>query len=352
MRDDAEQPAGVRPRATVRRRTAAAGDRAGRARPATGSDVRRRPAVLALAAAGLGLAVYLLGFFGDVSVTSSFGGPLLVGGGLLAGTAVLPQVGRVLVPGGGAGRSPARCCCCSWSSASAGPTVRDRGRWSWRSCSGRGGRRRCCWTAGRAGRPGRTAAGVARPAAPGLGHAAVSPARCRAAGLRAGARRLGRRATARPTDPRRCTAAVGAGGHRAGRQPGHRSWSETADEAAPGGGRPGGPRGRGRTAVPRARQVRPAPARRRGRHGRPAHGGAGTGRRRRRRPGGGPTGPACAGPWPPRGAPDPTRTRHRRRGRPGDADRRSLPRTAPESARSGRRGRPPPRPSTHVGAGG
>jgi hypothetical protein len=53
---------------------------------------------LVLAAAGLGLVIYLLGFVGEVSVTSSFGGPMLVGGGLLAGTAALPRAGRVLAP--------------------------------------------------------------------------------------------------------------------------------------------------------------------------------------------------------------------------------------------------------------
>ena len=53
---------------------------------------------LVLVAAALGLVIYLLGFVGEVSVTSSFGGPMLVGGGLLAGVAVLPRVGRVLAP--------------------------------------------------------------------------------------------------------------------------------------------------------------------------------------------------------------------------------------------------------------
>lgn len=52
----------------------------------------------ALAAAGLGFVIYLLGFVGEVSVTSSFGGPLLLAGGLLAGVAVLPRVGRVIAP--------------------------------------------------------------------------------------------------------------------------------------------------------------------------------------------------------------------------------------------------------------
>jgi Family of unknown function (DUF5336) len=69
-----------------------------------GTDAAGRPGsppatrALALVAAGLGVLIYLLGFFGEVSVTSSFGGPLLIAGGLLAGTAVLPQPGRVLAP--------------------------------------------------------------------------------------------------------------------------------------------------------------------------------------------------------------------------------------------------------------
>lgn len=53
---------------------------------------------LALVAAGVGLLVYLLGFIGPISVTSSFGGPLVVGGGFLAAAAVLPRAGRVLAP--------------------------------------------------------------------------------------------------------------------------------------------------------------------------------------------------------------------------------------------------------------
>lgn len=51
---------------------------------------------LAAAAAGLGLLTYLLGFVGEVSVTGSFGGVLLLLGGLLAGLALVPQAGRVL----------------------------------------------------------------------------------------------------------------------------------------------------------------------------------------------------------------------------------------------------------------
>lgn len=54
--------------------------------------------LLALAAAGLALVVYLLGFVGEFSLTTAYVAPLLVGGGLLAGAALLPKVGRVLVP--------------------------------------------------------------------------------------------------------------------------------------------------------------------------------------------------------------------------------------------------------------
>jgi Family of unknown function (DUF5336) len=53
--------------------------------------------MLVLAAAGLGLVIYVLGFV-DFGLSSSLIGLLLVGGGLLAGAAVLPKVGRVLVP--------------------------------------------------------------------------------------------------------------------------------------------------------------------------------------------------------------------------------------------------------------
>ena len=55
--------------------------------------------LLALIGAGLGVVIYLLGFFGESGLTTSLTGPLLLGGGLLAGAAVLPKVGRVLVPG-------------------------------------------------------------------------------------------------------------------------------------------------------------------------------------------------------------------------------------------------------------
>jgi hypothetical protein len=56
--------------------------------------------LLALIGAGLGVVIYLLGFFGESGLTTSLTGPLLLGGGLLAGAAVLPKVGRVLVPAG------------------------------------------------------------------------------------------------------------------------------------------------------------------------------------------------------------------------------------------------------------
>ncbi len=53
----------------------------------------------ALVAAGLGLVVYLLGFVDDIGSSASLAGPLLLGGGLLAGSVALSTVGaRVLVP--------------------------------------------------------------------------------------------------------------------------------------------------------------------------------------------------------------------------------------------------------------
>src|SRR5689334_18124505 len=56
-------------------------------------------AELALVAAGLGILVYLLAFADDVGPTSSPIVPLLLGGGLLAGSVALPTVGaRVLAP--------------------------------------------------------------------------------------------------------------------------------------------------------------------------------------------------------------------------------------------------------------
>lgn len=56
-------------------------------------------AELGLVAAGLGLVVYLIGFVADLGGVSSPILPLLLGGGLLAGTVALPTVGgRVLAP--------------------------------------------------------------------------------------------------------------------------------------------------------------------------------------------------------------------------------------------------------------
>ncbi|HEY0811639.1 MAG TPA: DUF5336 domain-containing protein [Pseudonocardia sp.] len=52
---------------------------------------------LALTGAGLALVFYLLGFVSDVGTTGLVGA-LVIGGGLLAGTAALPSVGRVLAP--------------------------------------------------------------------------------------------------------------------------------------------------------------------------------------------------------------------------------------------------------------
>ncbi|OZM80608.1 DUF5336 domain-containing protein [Pseudonocardia sp. MH-G8] len=53
--------------------------------------------LLALVTAGLGLVIYLIGFL-DLGLATTFIGVLLVGGGLLAGSTLLPKVGRVLVP--------------------------------------------------------------------------------------------------------------------------------------------------------------------------------------------------------------------------------------------------------------
>ncbi len=69
--------------------------------PPRGPDRPRSGPVteLALVAAGLGLVVYLLGFVDDIASSASLIGPLLLGGGLLAGSVVLSTVGaRVLVP--------------------------------------------------------------------------------------------------------------------------------------------------------------------------------------------------------------------------------------------------------------
>jgi hypothetical protein len=58
-----------------------------------------RVAELGLVSAGLGLVIYLIGFVTDVGGTSSLVLPLLLGGGLLAGTVALPTVSsRVLAP--------------------------------------------------------------------------------------------------------------------------------------------------------------------------------------------------------------------------------------------------------------
>jgi hypothetical protein len=53
--------------------------------------------MLVLAAAGLGIVIYVLGFV-EPGLSNSLIGFLLLGGGLLAGAAVLPRTGRVLVP--------------------------------------------------------------------------------------------------------------------------------------------------------------------------------------------------------------------------------------------------------------
>ncbi|MDN5929684.1 MAG: DUF5336 domain-containing protein, partial [Pseudonocardia sp.] len=54
--------------------------------------------LLAIGAAALVVVIYFLGFFDELSITVSLTGSLVIGGGLLAGAAVLPKVGRVLVP--------------------------------------------------------------------------------------------------------------------------------------------------------------------------------------------------------------------------------------------------------------
>ncbi|MBW0116473.1 DUF5336 domain-containing protein [Pseudonocardia abyssalis] len=54
--------------------------------------------LLALGAAALVVVIYILGFFDEFTFTGSLAGALVIGGGLLAGAAVLPKVGRVLVP--------------------------------------------------------------------------------------------------------------------------------------------------------------------------------------------------------------------------------------------------------------
>jgi Family of unknown function (DUF5336) len=84
---------------------ARAGSRSRKAQPETPRPETSEPsssgpvAELALVAAGLGLVVYLLGFVTDIGLGTLLYGPLLIGGGLLAGSVVLPAAGpRVLVP--------------------------------------------------------------------------------------------------------------------------------------------------------------------------------------------------------------------------------------------------------------
>lgn len=54
--------------------------------------------LLVLGAAALVVVIYVLGFFDEFAFTANLAGGLVIGGGLLAGAAVLPKVGRVLVP--------------------------------------------------------------------------------------------------------------------------------------------------------------------------------------------------------------------------------------------------------------
>lgn len=69
------------------------------AAPSDTQPVLGQVRLLALAAAGLGVVVYLLGFFAPFGLTTTLLGPLLVGGGLLVGASVLPKAGKVLLPG-------------------------------------------------------------------------------------------------------------------------------------------------------------------------------------------------------------------------------------------------------------
>ena len=74
---------------------------AGGSRPVDGPSVQAGPvAELGLVAAGLGLVIYLIAFVTDLGGgATSLVLPLLLGGGLLAGTVALPSVGsRVLAP--------------------------------------------------------------------------------------------------------------------------------------------------------------------------------------------------------------------------------------------------------------
>lgn len=54
--------------------------------------------LLALIAAGIGLVTYLVGFFTEIPLTNMLAGPLIVGGGLLAGASVLPKAAKALAP--------------------------------------------------------------------------------------------------------------------------------------------------------------------------------------------------------------------------------------------------------------
>lgn len=63
-------------------------------------QLRAGPArLLALLAAGIGLIVYLVGYFDDLGIAGTFLDILIVGGGLLAGVATLPRAARLLAPG-------------------------------------------------------------------------------------------------------------------------------------------------------------------------------------------------------------------------------------------------------------
>ncbi|MCX6462569.1 MAG: DUF5336 domain-containing protein [Pseudonocardiales bacterium] len=69
------------------------------AAPTTDGQLAPGPArLLALGAAGLSLVIYLLAFFDSAPALGSIGGAMLLSGGLLAGSAVLPKAARVLLP--------------------------------------------------------------------------------------------------------------------------------------------------------------------------------------------------------------------------------------------------------------
>ena len=77
-----------------------AGSAAGTSPARSDAQLAPGPArLLALVAAGLGVVVYLFGFFAQFGIITTLLGPLLVGGGLLVGASVLPKVGKVLLPG-------------------------------------------------------------------------------------------------------------------------------------------------------------------------------------------------------------------------------------------------------------